>query len=284
MEKVMRDNFVSFLSPNELQKEVLIYSDGMGFEQNPSFFIEREGFNNYLVMYTISGELVCVQNGEEIAVLPGEAILVDLHQYHRYHFREGVPSKIAWAHMNGTPIISIVQQLQKKHPFPVKMKSQEIYDRLMALFEISDLPGWDVWRQSEQCYAIWLVFLREVWNECADEKEDSRKQKFKQTIWQVIAHNLHRDITLEELARAVSLSKYHFAHTFHETFGMPPMQFITEERIRQAKYRLCNTTEQVNEIAEALGFSESGYFSKVFKKECGCTPTEYRNQNRGYFK
>ena len=279
----MRDNFASFVPPNELQKESLIYSDGMGFEQNPSFYIERKAFNNYLVMYTISGELVCFQNGEEIAVLPGEAVLLDLHQYHRYHFREGVPSKIAWAHMNGTPIVSIAQQLQRKQQFPVKIKQPEICDRLLALFEISDLPGRDVWGQSEQCYAIWLLFLREVWSECSEDKEDIKRQKFKEEIWQVIAHNLHRDITLEELARSVSLSKYHFAHMFHKTFGMPPMQFITEERIRLAKYRLCNTTEPVNEIAEALGFSAPGYFSKVFRKECGCTPTEYRNQNREYF-
>ena len=230
----MRDNFVNFVSPNELQKELLIYSDGMGFEKKNSFYIERKDFNNYLVMYTISGELVCFQNGEEIAVLPGEAVLLDLHQFHKYHFREGVPSEIAWAHMNGTTVVSIAQQLQKKQTFPVKVKNREIYDRLTELFEVSDLPDQDVWRQSEQCYAILLLFLREVWKEDACEKEDIRRQKFKQTIWQVIARNLHRDITLDELARSVSLSKYHFARTFHESFGMPPLQFITEERIRQA--------------------------------------------------
>ena len=259
----MRDNFVSFVLPNELQKEVLIYSDGMGFEKNPSFYIERKDYNNYLVIYTISGELVCVQNGEEIAVHPGEAVLLDLHQYHRYHFREGVPSKIAWAHMNGTPVIPVACQLQKKHPFPIKIKKEEIYQKLMELFEISDRPGRDILAQSECCYAIWMTFLREVRNEYAEDKEDSKKQKFKQVVWQVISHNLHRDITVEELARSVSLSKYHFARTFHENFGMPPMQFITEERIRQAKYRLGNTAEPVNEIAESLGFSASGYFSSI---------------------
>ena len=45
----MRDNFVSFVSPSELQKELLIYSDGMGFEKKNSFYIERKDFNNYLV-------------------------------------------------------------------------------------------------------------------------------------------------------------------------------------------------------------------------------------------
>ena len=105
MENAMRDNFVSFISPNELQKEVLIYSDGMGFEQNPGFFIERRDFNNYLVMYTISGELVCFQNGEEIAVLPGEAILMDLHQYHRFGQTIYHPLKSQW-HQNHSYIQS----------------------------------------------------------------------------------------------------------------------------------------------------------------------------------
>ena len=99
----MQSNFTRFLSPNELQQELLIYSDGMGFQDLPEFHIQRNNFNNYLIMYTIYGELICFQEGHKLTVLPGEAVLLDLHKSHQYYFRENVPSRIAWAHINGTP-------------------------------------------------------------------------------------------------------------------------------------------------------------------------------------
>lgn len=89
---------------------------------------------------------------------------------------------------------------------------------------------------------------------------------------------MSKNITLEELAQKQSLSKYHFARTFKEAFGVSVMHFITEERIRQAKYRLRNTTQPILDISEDLGFSTPGYFLKVFKKFCECTPSEYRER------
>lgn len=275
----MNDNFVRFFSPNVLQKESLIYSDGMGYESNPHFYIDRMSFHNYLVMYTISGELLCHQNGKKFMVHPGESILLDLHLPHRYYFQEGVPTRIAWAHINGTPASHIIQRIQKNLSLPLKINLPEIYDCLLSLFQISDQPIQDVFEHSKVCYAILLVFLKEVWNNSEGNAEDIKYNDFKKTTWQVISHNLHRNITLDELANSVSLSKYHFERMFHRAFGTSPMRFITEERIRQAKYRLLNTTEPVYQISDSLGFTTPSYFSKVFKQITGVSPSEFRENN-----
>ena len=252
----MREDFVRFGFPNELQKESLIYCDGMGFEAKPSFYVDRTGFNNYLIMYTISGELLCTQNSETVKVFPGEAVLIDLHQYHRYHFAEGVPSKIAWAHMNGKSAVTIMEQIQKYQTFPMKLRNPEIYRLFLE-----------------------LLFYRVSWEKSEGNAEDVRYKEFKSKVWEKIQHEFHRNISLEELAECVSLSKYHFLRTFEKAFGVTPMQFITDERIRQAKYRLLNTRESINSISDSLGFSSAGYFTKVFKKEIGMTPSEYREKS-----
>lgn len=271
----MRSNFTRFISPNQIQKELLCYSDGMGFEESPDFFIDRLSFNNYLIMYCISGKLWCHQNEQKIAVFPGETILLDLHRPHRYYFSEGMPSRIAWLHLNGTPAVQIMQQLERRCTLPVKTADAAVYTKICSFFECSDCPDPDIFRQSAECYSLLLGFFREHW-QAQIPTETGRQAAFKKSVWHTISHNLNRDVTVEELAESVSLSKYHFIRSFHEAFGMPPIQFITREKIRQAKYRLTNTSDSVSDIAEAMGFTTPSYFSKVFKQVSGFSPTDYR--------
>ena len=270
------ENFVRSVSPNELQKESLCYSDGMGFQDKPTFYLNRSGLNNYLIMHTIYGQLFVHQNGEKIAVNPRESILMDLHDPHIYYFEENIPSKIAWLHINGHPASKIITSIKRLRTLPMTTTNSAITDKLMTLFDISNQPNPDIFLQSEYIYSLLTEFLKEEWNQNNQKKENPGQLEFKNTVWHYICNNLHRDITLDELARSVSLSKFHFLRTFHNAFGISPMQFITEEKIRQAKYLLTNTKEPIFHISESLGFSTAAYFSKVFKNATGLSPSDYR--------
>lgn len=263
-----------------MQEELtLCYSDGMGFESKPTFCVDRVSFHNYLIMYTISGRLWCHQNCENIAVDPGESILLDLHCPHKYYFEKEIPSRIAWVHINGSAAAQVMQNIQKIQELPIKRTIPEIYDLIMELFELSDRSDQDIFQQSQLCYRLLLEFMRAVWmQDMRDKKKIESQQEiyFKNTMWHYISRNLHRDVTVEELAKQVSLSKYHFIRTFQESFDATPIQFITAEKIRRARYQLLNTGEGIAQIAEELGFTTPGYFTKVFKKVVGVSPRQYR--------
>lgn len=271
----MHGDFSRFISPCELQKEMLCYSDGMGYTFHPDFRIDRQSFDNYVVMHTMAGRLICCQNGEKIAAAPGESILMDLHKPHLYYF-DTAPSRIAWAHLNGAPVTLLLQKLAQHTSLPRKIRSPEVLPALERLFELSDRPDPNIFAQSAQGYALLMLFLEEGLS--GGVRENPRRQEFKQEAWHLIAHNLHRELTVEELAAGMSLSKYHFIRTFHEAFGLPPLQFILQEKIRRAQYRLACTPETVTVIAESLGFSSPGYFARVFRKETGFSPSEYRRR------
>jgi len=275
---MINDTFRLFISPNSIQKNALCYCDGMGFEAIPSFYINRKSFNNYLIMHTIYGELWCFQYGKKYVITPGESILIDLHNPHIYHFAQGTPTKIAWTHINGEPASKLIENINKIHPLPIKKNIPEIYDKLLNLFEISNHPNRDIFEQSQISYSLLLEFLKEEWKEHSHYSENEKQKEFKMKMWHYISHNLYRDITLDELADFASLSKYHFIRTFHNAFGIPPIQFIIEEKIRQAKYQLTNTTDSVACISDSLGFSTPSYFSKVFKNIEGISPLQYRKQ------
>ena len=158
-------NFIRFTSPNELQKESLCYSDGMGFQDKPTFYINRASFHNYLIMHTIYGQLWVSQNGEKIAVNTGESVLIDLHDPHIYYFDETIPSRIAWVHINGLPASKVMTSIKKLHTLPIKLNQTEIYDKIITLFEISNQPNQDIFLQSEICYSLLLEFLKAEWNQ-----------------------------------------------------------------------------------------------------------------------
>ena len=273
---MLQNHFVRIALPNELQKESLCFSDGMGFQDKPTFYINRSSFNNYLIMYTISGQLWVHQNEEKIAVNPGESILMDLHDPHIYYFDETVPSKIAWLHINGHPATKVMTSIKKMRTLPMKSTNPTIYEKLISLFEASNQSNQDIFLQSEYIFSLLMDFAKEEWNRDHQNAETPGQKEFKNTVWDYICHNIHRDITLDELAQSVSLSKFHFSRTFHNAFGIAPMQFVAEEKIRQAKYQLLNTKEPIFHISESLGFATSSYFSKAFKNATGFSPSDYR--------
>lgn len=83
-------------------------------------------------------------------------------------------------------------------------------------------------------------------------------------------------LSLEEVAGVVNLNPVYFCSLFKKSTGKNYTEYLTEFKIRKAKEMLKNTDANINEIAEKLGFADSRYFSKLFKKEVGVKPTDFR--------
>lgn len=84
-------------------------------------------------------------------------------------------------------------------------------------------------------------------------------------------------LSLEILAKEVNLSPVYLGTLFKNSSGITITEYITGIRMDKAKELLKNTTQNINEIAEQVGFSDAKYFAKLFKKEIGVKPTEYRD-------
>lgn len=91
-----------------------------------------------------------------------------------------------------------------------------------------------------------------------------------------IENNISGDLSLDTVAANCFVSKYYLSHLFAGYKNMSIGRYVLECRINNAKDLLVATDKKVAEIGETVGFNDSGYFCKVFKKEVGCTPLEYR--------
>lgn len=83
---------------------------------------------------------------------------------------------------------------------------------------------------------------------------------------------------VNKYAEILGLSTHKFNTIFREQYGMSPIRWIREERLKNAKELLKNTKIPVSEVAWSSGFSNQSYFSDSFRKRFGCTPTQWRDQ------
>jgi AraC family transcriptional regulator len=88
-----------------------------------------------------------------------------------------------------------------------------------------------------------------------------------------------KKISLEELAQACYLSKFHFLRLFKIAFNKTPYQFINEVRVARAQQLLTQSKLEVQEISKLTGFDSSGTFSRAFYNHLGVYPTQFRAKN-----
>lgn len=84
-------------------------------------------------------------------------------------------------------------------------------------------------------------------------------------------------ITLDDIVKSSTLSKYHFTRLFHKTVQLTPIQYLTKVRINQSIELLKDESLTIEEIALKVGFSNGNYFSKVFRSSLGLSPSEFRS-------
>ena len=109
-----------------------------------------------------------------------------------------------------------------------------------------------------------------------EEDGNIRLSKVGEIISQYIHENYMYDISMQELARTMNYSEPYFCKLFKQCFNKNFTSYLTEYRVNEAKKMLEQPTVNVKEIGKAVGYGDSNYFAKVFKRMTGQSPTEYR--------
>ncbi|MBD5393163.1 MAG: response regulator [Lachnospiraceae bacterium] len=95
-------------------------------------------------------------------------------------------------------------------------------------------------------------------------------------IYAYIEQHYAEHLSLESVAGLVNLNPVYLSNLFKKESGQNFTEYLTDYRMKKAKEFLKNGDMNINEIADALGYTDARYFSKVFKKEVGVKPTDYR--------
>ncbi|MDE7286123.1 MAG: helix-turn-helix domain-containing protein, partial [Lachnospiraceae bacterium] len=134
---------------------------------------------------------------------------------------------------------------------------------IMGMTESYQMKKWFIAKISDACQNILSK---------RTEKSDSIIEMAKEYI----RLNFSRDLSLDEVSRAVNISPHYFSKIFKDGTGENFIEYVTNIRIDKAKELLGNPEYSIKEICSMIGYSDPNYFSRSFKKNVGVTPTEYR--------
>lgn len=93
-----------------------------------------------------------------------------------------------------------------------------------------------------------------------------------------INRNYHNDISLDDVSMELDISPYYFSKLFKEQTEENFIDYLTRIRIQKAKELLIHSKLSVREIGSSVGYQDPNYFSRIFKKNVGMTPTEYKEE------
>lgn len=109
------------------------------------------------------------------------------------------------------------------------------------------------------------------------EDDNDHMSRVGAMIRSFIEENYMYDISMQELARRMNYSEPYFCKLFKQCFNQNFTAYLTEYRIAEAKKLLEQPTVNIKDVGKAVGYSDSNYFTKVFRRITGQSPTEYRN-------
>ena len=110
--------------------------------------------------------------------------------------------------------------------------------------------------------------------------EGPRSSRECDLVRRYIDNHFKENLTLDQLAGMVHVSKYYLAHSFRKEFQTSPISYLISRRIQESRFLLRETDLRLSQIAQILGFSSLSYFSQSFRRLENISPLEYRRRNR----
>jgi len=278
---VLPDKLLGDISHHPLMKS--LYVTDIGFFPSARFhYRERPGgCDAAIFIYCVEGEGWVIFEKEEKVVVPANTLLViPAHTPHIYGAAETDPWSIYWFHLQGEEVEAFIQCFMLSNSMlriPTR-QTINILNLFNTCYETLFYKGYS-WRHTlfvSQVMKHLLSSIALLQNETP--QEERKKEYIKRSIQYMICH-VHTLITLEELANHVHLSKPHFIHLFKEVTGYTPIDYSMRLKVQQACTFLDLTDQSVKDVSKRVGIQDPYYFSRVFHKIVGQSPSEYRDSS-----
>jgi YesN/AraC family two-component response regulator len=122
----------------------------------------------------------------------------------------------------------------------------------------------------------WLLNLFKALREYFADRNRSRSSKLVETVKQIIRERYHEQITVEDISKAVYLSQSYANSIVKKETGKSIFDYLLEYRLEMAKKLLMDPESKVSVVSESVGYENKSYFSLMFKKYVGMSPSEFK--------
>lgn len=265
----------------------LLHITDIGYYPKANFhFRERtkKEAQQYILIYCISGEGWFELNGVKQKVVPDHFFILPKGHAHAYGCNSKNPWTIYWLHFDGEKAGFFSDGLNK--PMAVTPQKDSRIEERLNLFEEIFATLKNGYSKNNLDYSIVSLFHFLGSFKFLGEYRDSLSiNKESRDITDLAIHfmreNIHKSLTLKEVSDFVGFSVSHFSSTFQKKTGFSPLNYLTQLKVQEASQLLDFTDMKINQIALKLGFDDPFYFSRIFSKTMGKSPSEYRRMKKG---
>jgi AraC family transcriptional regulator of arabinose operon len=275
--KIMAD----FLTKDQITKQIYITDIGY-YPKAKGHYIQRPaGVGQHIIIYCVEGSGWIEIDKKRIEISPSQFITIPANTPHRYSANENDPWTIYWTHFKGDLAAYIVELIvQKSKNYKPHLTYNE--NRIKLFEEI--YSNLEKGYSSDNLRYVNMIFYHFLSSLLYEEKFNYRENKPEDDVIALtiaqMQQKIHTVLTLNELANFANLSVSHFSAIFRERTGYSPIEYFNHLKVQKACQYLLFTSMTVKEIALQSGVEDPYYFSRMFSRLMGVSPTEYRNRNK----
>lgn len=238
----------------------------------------QKGRRDYQILYVANGKTHFWFDGKEEIVSAGHMVLYKPEEIQKYiYYLEDSP-EVFWIHFTGSDVKNILAY------HGISLDEHVFYCGVLpdykALFR-------KIIQELQLCRYGYEDYIASLFNDIlllVDRQQHEQKKatgNVQEQIERAAAYfneNYNTKISIDDYAESLHISTNWFIHNFKQYAGMSPAQYILSLRMVNAQSLLERTTYNIKEISEIVGYENPLYFSRVFKKEIGKSPAQYRKE------
>jgi AraC-like DNA-binding protein len=229
-----------------------------------------------VLQHTVAGVGNLLFERRRYRLRPGDTMLVIVPHNHRYWVEDGERWEFFWISMSGQEAVRIHRTIQAAagpvfRPRPETI--ERIADCCLRLIEgKGETPG----AASAIGYEAACALFDDVFGSQSASSEPADDNPLRGVV-EHIRRNLDKPLTVPDLAAVSGFSRAHFSRLFAAREGVPPAEYVLDQRMRHAARLLTSHAHlPIKEITSLTGFGDPNYFAKVFRRFFGTSPTEFR--------
>ncbi|MGI6110027.1 MAG: AraC family transcriptional regulator [Eubacteriaceae bacterium] len=232
--------------------------------------------DHYLIHYIISGAGTYNCEGSRFNLKAGDAFLVRPDRNIMYRADEDRPWHYAWVGFSG--------------PDASYLLSRTAFTELMPVIHPEDGAAIqtafkDVWRVRGTSYRHSISLTGALYTALSLFLDENNRNNggsgyYKMAVDYIRKNYATYGLTIEEIADYIGINRSYLFEVFKDASGNSPKEYLTQFRISQASILLLDSDLPISNIAASVGFEDSFYFSKVFKKLTGHSPRSFREKRR----
>lgn len=237
---------------------------------------------DYQLLYVAGGKARFFFGREETVVEAGSMVLYSPLEEQRYIFRAADRPEVFWVHFTGSDakkILRCYRMTNQQHIYYTGTRSEFrwLFQRMILELQLCK-PLYEE-MVSSLLNDLLLLICRQL-----ERRPDTIQDMMVEAI-SYFSEHYNRDINISDYAKAHHISVNHFIRSLKQYIGMTPKQYIASIRMANAQMLLENSSYSITEIASFVGYADPLYFGRLFKRELGMTPSQYRrqflNRNKG---